>query len=189
MFDLKLRAILLGDANRLCFDFWSTSSLPLPITADLGQTLGPLWWLSTAHWAPAALRSSPFAGAGGCSVHAGGMPLRRRLYFLRSGRWAHPREGDLWNPSGGLPGLPHYRPHVGWLHIYAILCQTLHGTAIYAYIDPPKPPQLVCIYGIHGVSGSRLMFARRHDAAKVAFSQRVARCGCAALAQLSISAV
>ena len=25
--------------------------------------------------------------------------------------------------------------------------QTLHGTGIYAYMDPPKPPQLIGIYG------------------------------------------
>ena len=32
-------------------------------------------------------------------------------------------------------------------------CQTLHGTAIYAYIDPSNHPN-VGIYGIHGVSGT-----------------------------------
>ena len=32
------------------------------------------------------------------------------------------------------------------------ITQTLHGTAIYAYIDPSNHPN-VGIYGIHGVSG------------------------------------
>ena len=32
------------------------------------------------------------------------------------------------------------------------LSQTLHGSAIYAYIDPPNHPN-VGIYGLHGVFG------------------------------------
>ena len=47
--------------------------------------------------------------------------------------------------SPRVSGLPNRRNTV-------FLTQTLHGTAIYAYVDPSNHPN-VGIYGIHGVSG------------------------------------
>ena len=42
--------------------------------------------------------------------------------------------------------------------LWQVLSQTLHGTAIYANIDPPNHPN-VGIYGIHGVSGYDVVVA------------------------------
>ena len=40
------------------------------------------------------------------------------------------------------------------IYIYIYISQTLHGTGIYAApLTPLAPPQLIGIYGIHGVSG------------------------------------